>query len=554
MLFSSVSPARVDVPEVEMITNNSSSGAQDNAILVDNARGEMDAQGSASKGRDPNEKHLNTDHLLGDLKGRTISGTFITIVAQAIKFLLNLAFIMALARLLTPKDFGLYAMVTTMMGFLWIFQDIGLSTATVQRQEINHAQVSNLFWVNVGVGGLVTVVVAALAPAIAWFYREPRLVGITLALSITFLLTTSAVQHIALLNRQMRFGAIATIEVTCVLSGYMTGIGMALCGYGYWALVGANLMQVVIRLVLSWLISGWQPRLFSRNAQTRHLLSFGANITIGNLINTLARGLDNVLIGRFFGPVAVGLYSRASILLMRPLEQFTMPINAVLIPALSRVQTEPERYRRTFLRVYEAMALVTFLFTGLLLALARPLTLVVLGPRFEQAVPIFAGFTIAVLWVPLTGASTWLFQTQGRGKDWLFASVVCSSITIAAFTAGLRFGPVGLAIAYSTAGLLFGMPAVYYFAGRHGPVTTTDLWSAVFRYLPLWIVVCSVTWLVRLVLVNSPPLVQLVVCAPAGLFAGAILICVVAPMRRVAFSLIDILRELKPRVSFSSAK
>ena len=554
MLFSSVSPANLDFQEVDMITNKSSSAAQSEAILVDVAPRETGEQDSVSKRVDPNDKHLNTDHLLGDLKGRTISGTFITIAAQAIKFLLNLAFIMALARLLTPKDFGLYAMVTTMMGFLWIFQDIGLSTATVQRQEINHAQVSNLFWVNVGVGGVVTLVVAASAPAIAWFYREPRLVGITLALSITFLLTTSAVQHIALLNRQMRFGAIATIEVSCVLGGYLTGIGMALSGYGYWALVGANLMQVVIRLVLSWLISGWQPRLFSRNAQTRHLLSFGANITIGNLINTLARGLDNVLIGRFFGPVAVGLYSRASILLMRPLEQFTMPINAVLIPALSRVQTEPERYRRTFLRVYEAMALVTFLFTGLLLALARPLTLVVLGPKWEQAIPIFAGFTIAAIWVPLTGASTWLFQTQGRGKDWLFASLLCSSITIASFIVGLPFGPVGLAISFSTAGLLFGTPAVYYFAGRSGPVTTADLWSGIFRYLPLWIVVCSVTWLVRLPLVNSHPLVQLVVSAPIGLFAGAILIFVVPAMRRVAFSLIEILLEMKSRISFFNAK
>ncbi|PYJ68102.1 MAG: lipopolysaccharide biosynthesis protein [Verrucomicrobia bacterium] len=537
-----------------MITNNSSSIAQGEAILVDVAGQERGEQGGASKGVDPNEKHLCTDHLLDDLKGRTISGTFITIAAQGIKFLLNLAFIMVLARLLTPKDFGLYAMVTTIMGFLWIFQDIGLSTATVQRQEINHTQVSNLFWVNVGVGSLITLVVAASAPVIAWFYREPRLIGITLVLSTTFLLSSSAVQHIALLNRQMRFGVIAMLDVVSVLGSYLTGVGMALSGYGYWALVGANVIQVVVRLVLAWLISRWQPRLPSRNAQTRHLLSFGANITIGNLINTLARGLDNVLIGRFFGPVAVGLYSRASILLMRPLEQFTIPINAVLVPALSRVQTEPERYRRTFLRVYEAMALVSFLSTGFLLALARPLTLVVLGAKFEQAVPIFAGFTIAALWVPLAGASTWLFQTQGRGKDWLFASLLCSCITIASFIAGLPFGPVGLAIAYSTAGLLFGMPVVYYFAGRHGPVTTADLWFAIFRYLPLWIVVCSVTWLVRLLLVNSPPLVQLVVCAPVGLFAGTILICIVAPMRRVALSLVDILLELKSRISFFNAK
>jgi len=284
------------------------------------------------------------------------------------------------------------------------------------------------------------------------------------------------------------------------------------------------------------------------------MLTFGANITAGNLIYSLARGADNLLIGRFFGAVAVGLYSRASILLIRPLEQFTVPINAVLIPALSRLQTEPERYRRTFLRVYEAMTLISFLSTGLLLALASPLTLVVLGPKWEQAAPIFAGFSIAALCIPLAGASTWLFQTQGRGKDWLINSLLGSCITVASFVAGLPFGPAGVAIAYSVGALFIGVPTLFYFAGRQGPVTTADLWSTIFRYLPLWIVVCGVTWLVRLLVMNSVPLVQLVVCAPVGLLAGAILIYVVPSMRRVAFSLVDILRELKSRTTFSNAK
>ena len=248
---------------------------------------------------------------------------------------------MAMARLLAPKDFGLYAMVTTVTGFLRIFQDAGLSMATVQRQEITHAQVSNLFWVNVGLGSVTTLFVAALAPVVAWFFREPRLVGITLVLSVTFLLASSAVQHIALLNRQMRFGAIAMIDIVSLLAGYLTGIGMALSGYGYWALVGAAVTQVAVKLVLAWLISGWRPKLPSRNTQTWHMLTFGADITAGSLMYSLARGADNLLIGRFFGAAAVGLYSRASILLIRPLEQFTIPINAVLIPALSRVQTEP---------------------------------------------------------------------------------------------------------------------------------------------------------------------------------------------------------------------
>jgi O-antigen/teichoic acid export membrane protein len=506
------------------------------------------------KAIDPSEKHLCTNHLLGDLKGRTISGTFIAIVSQGTQFLLNLASIMAMARLLAPKDFGLYAMVTTVTGFLWMFQDAGLSTATVQRQEITHAQVSNLFWVNVSLGGVTTLFVAALAPVVAWFYREPRLVGITLVLSGTFLLTSSAVQHIALLNRQMRFGAIAIIYIVSPLAGYLTGIGMALMGYGYWALVGAAVTQAALRLVLAWLISGWRPKLPSRNTQTWHMLTFGAHITAGSLIWSLARGADNLLIGRFFGAAAVGFYSRASILLIRPLEQLTIPMNAVLVPALSRVQTEPERYRRTFLRVYEALALISFLFAALLLALARPLTLVVLGPKWEQAAPIFAGFAIAAFCIPVAGASVWLFQTQGRGKDWLYSSLLGSCITVASFVVGLPFGPAGLAIAYSVAVLFLGMPSLYYFAGREGPVTTADLWSGIFRYLPLWIVVCGGTWLVHLRFVNFSPLVQVIVCAPVGLLAGAILIYLVPSMRRVAFSLVDILRELKSRTSFPNAK
>ncbi len=534
------------------MTNHSSSVTNAEDTLVGITRPEGIEGDPRSKATDPNEKHLCTDHLLGNLKGRTISGAFITIVSQGTQFLLNLASIMVLARLLTPKDFGLYAMVTTVTGFLWMFQDAGLSTATVQRQQITHGQVSNLFWVNVGVGSITTLLVAALSPVVAWFYREPRLVGITLVLSGTFLLASSTAQHIALLNRQMRFGVIAMIYIVSLLVGYLTGIAMAVMGYGYWALVGASVTQTAIRLALAWLLSGWRPKLPSRNTQTWHMLTFGANITVGSLIYSLARGADNLLIGRFFGASAVGLYSRASILLIRPLEQFTIPINSVLVPALSRLQAQPDRYRRTFLRVYEAIALVSFLSTGLLLALARPVTLVVLGPKWEQAAPIFAGFSIAALCIPLGTASTWLFQTQGRGKDWLFFSLLGSCITLASFVAGLPFGPPGLAISYSLCGLFIGVPTLYYFAGREGPVTTADLWAGIFRYFPLWLVVCSVTWLVHLLFVNFSPLVQVVVCAPVGLLAGAILICVVAPMRRVAFSLVDILRELKS--SFSNAK
>src|SRR5207248_3474641 len=180
--------------------------------------------------------------------------------------------------------------------------------------------------------------------------------------------------------------------------------------------------------------------------------------TASDFITSVARGSDNLLIGRVFGPGAVGLYSRASDLLMRPLEQFLSPINAVFLPALSRLQSHPERYRSTFLRVYEAIALIGFLFTGLFLALARPLTLVMLGQRWEQAAMIVGGFTIAAFCVPLANSSTWLFTSQGRGRDLLVAQSINACVTFSSFIVGLPFGLWVFPLPFSLTIFLFGFP------------------------------------------------------------------------------------------------
>ncbi len=528
------------IPESEVLTNRAGPA-------------ETIAQDRSSKEIDANERHLSTDHLLTSLRQRTISSGLVTAAAQGAQFFLNLGYIMVLARLLVPQDFGLFAMVATVMGFLRIFQDAGLSMATVQRQEITHAQVSNLFWVNVALGGVITLLVAASAPAVAWFYREPRLVAITLVLSITFVLTSSAVQHIALLNRQMRFGVIAIIDVVSMLAGYLTGIALALSGYGYWALVFAYVVQVTTKLLMTWSISRWRPRLPSRNTQTWHLLSFGANITASSLMYETARGADSLLIGRFFGAAAIGLYSRGSILLMRPLQQFMVPINAVLVPALSRIQTQHDRYRRTFLQVFEATALVGFLFAGLFLALSYPVTLAVLGPKWEGAIVIFAGFTMAALAYPLTAASSWLFASQGRGKDWVLSSAIISSVTLCSFLAGLPFGPAGVAIFYSASCVLIQLPVVYYIAGRRGPVSRKDLWIGCLRHLPIWGVACGTAWLARTFVLDANPWMQLLLCGPIALLAGAVYIGVSTPSRRVAMNLFSIMRELKNARAVSGA-
>ena len=525
---------------------DSSSIAESELLANGGAPAEATAKKNhSSKEIDAKERHLSTDHLLTDLKGRTISGAFITIAAQGTQFVLSLASIMILARLLTPKDFGLFAMVSAVMGYLRLFKDAGLSTATVQREGITQAQVSNLFWINVGLSGAITLLLAACSPLVAWFYREPRLVGITLTLSGTFLLNGLAIQHSALLSRQMRFNALAGITISSTVIGMAVAIGMALLGCNYWALVISNLVTVLTMTLFTWLAIPWRPHAPSRRSGVRPLISFGANMASGGFIYDLALETDGMLIGRFCGAGPLGLYSRAAALLRRPMDQFLSPIGSVFLPVLSRVQSQPERYRRAFLQIYEAIALITFLFTGLFLALSYPVTLAVLGPKWDAAAIIFAGFTLAALTHPLTCTSTWLFATQGRGKDWVRASSIVSGITVCSFLVGLPFGPAGVAISYSASCVLLQLPLLYYIAGRQGPVSRKDLWIGCLRHLPVWGVVCGTAWLARTFILDANPWMQLFLCAPVGLLAGAAYIGFSAPSRRVAVNLLSIIRDLK---------
>src|SRR3984893_3071591 len=239
---------------------------------------------------DRHQEHFKTDHLLTNLKGHTISSGAVTMSSQGAKFLLNLVSTMILARLLTPRDFGLVAMVMTVTSFLRVFKDAGLSIATVQREKITHAQVSNLFWINIVVSTVSTLLLVAAAPVVARFYHIPRLVNITLFLSVTFIISGSTIQHQALLKRQMRFKALALIEVGSMAVGVLVGVAMAVLGYGYWALVRSSLSMETAGLVLTWSVSRWRPQLPARRSGIGPLVSFGVHRTAGDFILSLARG------------------------------------------------------------------------------------------------------------------------------------------------------------------------------------------------------------------------------------------------------------------------
>jgi O-antigen/teichoic acid export membrane protein len=489
------------------------------------------------------ERHFSTAHLLGRLKTHTISSTFVTTLAQACIFALTMGSTMVLARLLTPADFGLVALVMMLTGFLRTFKNAGLSSATIQRESITHAQVSNLFWLNLILGAAAAGVLALTAPVAAWFFREPRLIAITLAISITFLVEGAMVQHMALLNRQMRFRAIAMIQVISTGGGAAVGIAVAWLYRSYWALVWLQMIVPLIALALTWSASRWRPQRPVRNTGTRPLLAFGANLTASSFVYSVASSADSLLIGRFYGAGPVGLYTRAAALLRRPLDQLLAPINAVFIPVLARLQSEPARYRRTFLRVYEPIVLVTLFVTGLCFALAQPLTRVVLGAQWMDAVPMVAAFSIAAMVAPLAATCSWLFESQGRGRHSLITSSLSSTIAIASFVAGLPFGIAGVALAYSISSVGVQLPLFFHHGGRTGPVTTADLWSGLLRHLPLWPVVSGTTFFSARLLADVSAGWQLAGGSAGGVLAGMLFIFASPASRRPATMLLGTVLE-----------
>src|SRR5712671_1181844 len=194
-----------------------------------------------------------------DLGRLALRGGIVSVAMQYGNGAFQMVAAIVLARLLAPKDFGLVAIVTVLTSFAPLLIDFGLGDATAQKSKITRSQVSSLFWISSGTGLAIAVVVAACSPVIAWTYREPRLEAIALCSSVTFVLFGVSNQHLALLRRTMQFGKIAKIQILSALIGVGVAIFMAICGYGYWALVVRPITSALCVGIGAWLACRWRP-------------------------------------------------------------------------------------------------------------------------------------------------------------------------------------------------------------------------------------------------------------------------------------------------------
>lgn len=440
---------------------------------------------------------LATEHLQQDLVLRSLRGGLIAFGSQAVRFVVQFGGTIVLARLLSPHAFGLVAMIAALSVLLDLIKELGLSAATIQRPVITQQQVSTLFWINAAFGCLLAIILLLAAPAIAHFYGEPELASITRWLAVGFVLSGLTIQHWALLRRQMRFKAIAVIETGAELAAMALAIGFAIQGTGYWALVIQRLTAPALTLLATWALCPWRPGLPVRNAGIRDMLGFGGSVTGFNLLSAAARSLDQVLIGWLWGPVMLGFYERASKLVLVPVNNLNAPLYAVAMPALSRLDGQPDRYRNAFLMIYEKFAMVTMVPAALAAVTADWVVGLLFGPQWHEATPYVTCFAIAAMTLPSMLAVGLLYQSQNRPGELLRAAVVDAGLVAAAVLAGLPFGPVGIAVAYAAGGLFLRLPAAIWFGGRRGPVSSRAMAGAIMPSLCAAAVVAGAVVILR---------------------------------------------------------
>jgi len=421
--------------------------------------------------------------------------------------------------------------------------------ATVQRLEVSHEQTSTLFWINVAVGAILAALCAALAPLLVAFYHEPRLYWVAVVSGATFIFNGLSAQHGALLQRGMRFVTQAKIDVLSLAVGSGTGIVMALLGCGYWSLVGMAMAISIIGAAAVWFAVPWVPGPPRRRCGIWSMLHFGGLATCNSFVVYLAWNAEKLLLGRFWGADALGLYGRAFQLVTLPVQQLNTAVTGVAFPALSRIQHDTKRLARSFLRGFSLLISATIPITITCALFAEEIVRVVLGAKWMEAAPIFRLLAPVAVVFAVANPLSWLVLSVGRIGRALSISTATTPLVILGIVLGLSHGPKGVALGYSSAMTLLVIPIAAW--SKHGTgITWADLWEATKPPFLSGLLAGAAGLLVKLTLGSRglPPMLYLFVGLGLVLGVYAWVLLIVMRQKHVYMDLLSqVLPRLQPR-------
>lgn len=365
-----------------------------------------------------------------------------------------------LVGVLSPDDFGLMAMAMVVIGFLDIFKDLGTSSAIIKEENPTNELKCSLFWVSIGFGLIIFVIIFFTSSFLAEFFNSDRIRPVLQLLSLSFLIAGFSIQQKALLEKELSFQKLSLIELLSSVVAFSIALYLAFTGFGVWSLVWQVITNTFLNTVLVWIFSDWDPRFIFSFSELRKITAYSSNLMGFNIINYFARNGDYFLIGKYLGDYALGHYYLAYRIMLYPVQNITLVISRVIFPAFSKIQHEKSRLRDAYISITNSIALITFPMMAGLAFVSFNFTQTFFGESWN----VILVAKVIVILAPV-GALQSIMSTVGiiyqvKGKtDWMFKwSLFASTVTLIGFIIGLKWGITGVAVSYLVTNLLLILP------------------------------------------------------------------------------------------------
>ncbi len=391
---------------------------------------------------------------MNNLKEKAIKGVIWTAMEKWGSQFISFAVFLILARLLKPEIFGLVALANIFFAFMQVFLDQGFSKAIIQRQEIEREHLDTAFWTNISIAVLLLVISLSGAGFIANLFKQPALTPIIRCLSFNFVFAALNSVQSALLYRQLAFKTLTTRTLLATFCGGTIGVAMAFLGFGVWSLVGQQLTNGFVGVLVLWWSTDWKPKFKFCPKHFRELFSFGINVVGIQILDFFNRRSDDLLIGYYLGSVALGYYTVAYRWLLIMTQLLTSVTNQVAMPVFSKLQKEPELLKRAFYTTTQLTSLISFpIFTGMAV-LAPEIVRSLFGAKWMPSVPVMQVLAFIGILHSLQYFNGSIIMAMGKPAWKLKLNCLHATANVIAFAIVVRWGILAVASAYVIRGYL----------------------------------------------------------------------------------------------------
>lgn len=399
---------------------------------------------------------------MGDLRDKTIKGLFWggldIFSSKGLSFLFNLL----IARQLSPRDYGVIAILAVMMAICQCFVDSGFGAALVRKCKCSETDFSTIFYFNIFAALLFYIILYAVAPFIASFYEQPVFVDLTKIYSLVLIINALAIVQNSKLTIEVNFKVFAKISIISAIISGSAALFMAYKGFGIWSLVVQALTSATVRSLLLWVFSRWTPKaIFSWNSLNEHF-SFGSRLLGSSLINTIYNNIYTLVIGKMYAPESLGAYNKGESLIKFPSETVTTIIGQVSYPILSSIKDDRSRSIDAYRQLVRMASFIIFPMVIGMAAIADPFIRICLTDKWEMAIPVMQVLCFSLLWVPITNLDLTMLKAAGRSDYFLRITIITKSISIIILIATVSMGLIIMCIGQVLATIIHLIIIAYY--------------------------------------------------------------------------------------------